>query len=423
MPSFQITSFSAVPRTLLSGDLGYVGQNGAIVTTSPAVTLLDGPALVVDGAIVSTADAIRMTAAGTVQIGPGGSVSSPGGSGLNIGGDVGARSVSNAGVISGQADGIGFDTLTPGAAAFGLTLVNSGRISGTAGTGVSAHGDGADIDLRNTGVIEGNSAGIALTFGSANTALVINSGTILGAQTGLSGSAQADRLVTSGELIAGGHAATMGGGDDQILNTGRITGDVDLGYGNDLYRGRHGTIDGDVQGGGGQDTMIGGTGGELFFGGDGADTLRGFGGDDTLTGGGDTDTLLGGAGDDTLDGGLQADTLRGGRGDDTLTGGGGADVIAGGLDDDTLTGGGGADDFVFVRNAGHNVITDFKNNVDDIDLTALGLAPGAFSTHIAPALSDAGGAVLLDLSALGGKGSVLITGLTLAQAGAEDFVL
>ncbi len=424
MPSFQITSFSAVPRTLLAGDLGYVGQNGAIVTTSAAVTMIDGPALVVDGSIVSTSEAIRMTSAGTVQIGAAAAISSTGSYGIDIGGEVGLRSISNAGTITGQGDGIGFATTTPGATAFETVIVNAGRISGTSGTGVSAFGQDGNIDIRNTGVIDGHGAGISLTISGTGTALVINSGTILGVQVAIEGSSAADRIVTSGQIISDGSAALLGEGDDRIINTGQMVGDTDLGAGHDLYRGRYGQVDGTVRGAGGNDTMIGGTGADAFEGGAGIDTLRGFGGDDTLLGEGDSDDLRGGAGEDILDGGLQADTLRGGRGDDTLSGGGGADTIAGGQDDDTLTGGGGADDFVFIRKAGHDVITDFKNNVDAVDLTAFGLASGAFSSHIAPALSSAGGAVtLLDLGALGGAGSVLIHGLSLAQADAGDFVL
>ena len=51
-----------------------------------------------------------------------------------------------------------------------------------------------------------------------------------------------------------------------------------------------------------------------------------------LDGGMGNDTLMGGKGDDTLDGGMGDDTLMGGKGDDTLDGG---------MGDDMLTGGGG----------------------------------------------------------------------------------
>ena len=64
------------------------------------------------------------------------------------------------------------------------------------------------------------------------------------------------------------------------------------------------------------------------------------------------------------------ETLIGGSGDDTLTGGGGSD---------NLTGGAGADTFVYAAGAGGgtvdlaDVITDFEDNIDSIDLVSFGL--------------------------------------------------
>ena len=47
----------------------------------------------------------------------------------------------------------------------------------------------------------------------------------------------------------------------------------------------------------------------------------------TLNGGGGTDLLLGGTGDDNLNGGRGTDLLQGGPGSDTLDGGGGTDFL------------------------------------------------------------------------------------------------
>jgi Ca2+-binding RTX toxin-like protein len=65
--------------------------------------------------------------------------------------------------------------------------------------------------------------------------------------------------------------------------------------------------------------------------------------------------LEGGAGDDILIGGSQSDTLIGGKGNDKLEGGAG---------NDRLSGGSGKDVFVFGKNSGKDVITDFST-VDD----------------------------------------------------------
>lgn len=69
------------------------------------------------------------------------------------------------------------------------------------------------------------------------------------------------------------------------------------------------TVDSDVSGGDGNDTLVGGAG---------RDNLRGDAGDDTLTGSDGDDTLRGGAGNDTLDGGKGADILDGGDGIDSV---------------------------------------------------------------------------------------------------------
>jgi Ca2+-binding RTX toxin-like protein len=58
--------------------------------------------------------------------------------------------------------------------------------------------------------------------------------------------------------------------------------------------------------------------------------LRGGGGDDTLKGGSSTDLLLGGDGDEDLDGPAGRDLLAGGLGADVLTGAAGSNLLAGG---------------------------------------------------------------------------------------------
>ena len=66
-------------------------------------------------------------------------------------------------------------------------------------------------------------------------------------------------------------------------------------------------------------------------------------------------------GNDTLEGGKGDDLLLGQGGNDTLLGGDGNDILFGGMGDDTLTGGAGADQFVWQKGeAGHDVIKDFN---------------------------------------------------------------
>jgi Ca2+-binding RTX toxin-like protein len=106
---------------------------------------------------------------------------------------------------------------------------------------------------------------------------------------------------------------------------------------------------GQLEGGGGDDTLIGGEGEDLLRGSDGNDLLIGGGGDDTLQGGGGDDLLLGGDGDDLLLGGEGDDTLHGGAGNDTLVGGWGNDLLVAGEGDNLLNGGDGNDTLIGVH--------------------------------------------------------------------------
>jgi Ca2+-binding RTX toxin-like protein len=72
-------------------------------------------------------------------------------------------------------------------------------------------------------------------------------------------------------------------------------------------------------------------------------TLDGGAGNDTLVGGNRADLLIGGNGDDSLDGGDGNDSLQGDNGRDILIGGNGDDVLLGGADIDSLYGGSGND--------------------------------------------------------------------------------
>jgi Ca2+-binding RTX toxin-like protein len=69
-----------------------------------------------------------------------------------------------------------------------------------------------------------------------------------------------------------------------------------------------------------------------------------------------------------LNGGEGDDRLLGRSGEDALTGGGGSDRLLGGQGDDELTGGSGADRFVFwsPTKSGLDTITDFSHAENDL---------------------------------------------------------
>jgi hypothetical protein len=84
---------------------------------------------------------------------------------------------------------------------------------------------------------------------------------------------------------------------------------------------------------------------------------------------GDHDRLFGEAGFDTLIGGSGNDKLVGGGGGDKLNGGGGNDELIGASGQDVLRSGSGSDVFIFSRMAGVDIIKDFDNGRDKIEIT------------------------------------------------------
>jgi Ca2+-binding RTX toxin-like protein len=153
-----------------------------------------------------------------------------------------------------------------------------------------------------------------------------------------------------------------------------------------------------LTGGDGADTLIGGAGIDRLVGGLGNDTyvlasdgdvvveLAGQGVDTVTTNlnyslGANVDnlTLTGtlaayGYGNDLaniITGNDAANRLEGRGGVDTLSGAGGADTLVGGLGDDRLTGGAGGDTFIFNKGDGHDVITDFGNGADVLNVSSL----------------------------------------------------
>ena len=310
----------------------------------------------------------------------------------------------------------------------GTTIVNSGSVTvDEQAIRISGNGTGEAL-VRNSGELTADTYYTVALLTGTNAADFFNSGTVTSADGGavfISGTA--DNLLRNTGDIAGETYSLLGsGGAETLRNLGNMDGDVSLASGADFVL-NGGSIAGDVDLGAGDDTYRGKGAGAVsgtVSGGTGNDFLRGSAADDTLDGGGDSDTIYGRGGDDVILGGAQLDLLFGGDGDDTLSGGDAADTLNGGRGDDTLTGGAGPDTFVIIRNAGNDVITDFKDGTDKIDLSAFGLRNIDYAPIVAPALSGAGnGATLLDLDALGGSGSLLIEGLFLTQANAADFIL
>lgn len=149
------------------------------------------------------------------------------------------------------------------------------------------------------------------------------------------------------------------------------------------------------------------------------DILAGDGRDNWLDGGGGDDRLYGGpgGGDDVLAGGEGDDRLYGGKGNDTLEGGPGDDQFIGGPDDDRLDGGDGDDAFLFTPGGGDDVILDFGNGMDQVDLTAFADIRSVADLTI----QQQSGSVVIDLSAQGG-GTVTLRDFNTTDITDEHFV-
>ena len=218
-------------------------------------------------------------------------------------------------------------------------------------------------------------------------------------------------------LIGGAGDDTLDGGAGNDVMTGGDDDDVMIGRGsNDTMNGNDG--DDDIQGNDGSDILNGGNGDDSLNGGNGNDTIYGGADDDTLGGGEGADVMFGGNGDDQMLGWIANDMLYGNAGRDMLNGQSGLDTLNGGWGDDTLTGGSEADVFVFIFDNGTDIITDFENNIDLIDLRDFHTTFGALQSGI----SEFNGGALINLAQVGGTGSVWVQGTPSAYLNANDFI-
>ena len=161
----------------------------------------------------------------------------------------------------------------------------------------------------------------------------------------------ADNTITTsrdaaGQILVNGGAVPIQGGPATVANTALIQ--VFGQGGNDTI-----TLDesngalpaAQLFGGAGNDTLTGGSGGDLLFGQSGNDTLLGKGGNDLLFGGAGNDVLNGGDGDDQMFGEAGNDRMIWNPGDDN-------DLMEGGDGTDTaeVNGGNGAETFTITAN-------------------------------------------------------------------------
>lgn len=156
--------------------------------------------------------------------------------------------------------------------------------------------------------------------------------------------------------------------------------------------------------------------GTRILGGRDNDFIDANGGNDLVFSGRGNDVVLGGAGDDRVFAGAGNDLVRGDAGNDLLFGDKGNDTIHGGAGRDVIFGGAGADVFVFATGSGRDLVLDFTNGTDKLDLSGYGIKN--FAGLTGDIKSDPFG-TNIDL----GHGNVFtLEGVTKAQIDANDFL-
>jgi Ca2+-binding RTX toxin-like protein len=314
------------------------------------------------------------------------------GSRIQVFGHISAQANGKAGVLLGSTSSsalVGADAWITGfecgveTSKPGVTLTNDGYVHGDL---IGANGSFASV--VNAGSLIGDDFGLLLSDGgfvvenrgliegNACGANVVGGGEFNNQEGGELTSGNIALLLRGDELTAvrnegtiRGFVAAITGGPDaplNLINLGRIVGDLNLGGQNDRIDTRAGTIRGALRGGEGDDLylisstdiVIDDTGSSY------GDTVRSTA-DYTLVGGLDHLYLLGKSNVDGI-GNVGANNMFGNRGRNSLYGMEGSDRLDGGRGSDVLTGGGDIDTFIFEKGDGYDRITDF----DETDLIA-----------------------------------------------------
>lgn len=125
--------------------------------------------------------------------------------------------------------------------------------------------------------------------------------------------------------------------------------------------------------------------------------------------------------DDVFNGadGITQGEVRGEAGDDLLIGGRLSDNLIGGDGNDTLTGGAGRDTFGFgPTDRGADVITDFQNGLDRLDVSDFGFSTAQLGSIVTNS-QQVGDDVLISFAA---DNSVLLQNFQLSQLNTSDFI-
>ncbi len=168
-----------------------------------------------------------------------------------------------------------------------------------------------------------------------------------------------------------------------------------------------------VEGGGGNDTVLGSEGLDSITTGSGIDVIEGRGGNDSIISGDGDDVVQGGLGNDYLDGQAGNDSLVGGIGNDILLGNSGKDTLTGNDGNDTINGGAGVDLLMEVADVNF-VLTN--SSLTGVGNDFLGALESALLTGGNSANNIDASAATFSVSLNGGPGADTLTGSSAADA-------
>ncbi|MDB5526325.1 MAG: hemolysin-type calcium-binding repeat family protein [Rhizobium sp.] len=372
-----------------TGDHVSITNNGMaqIISTSGAAIVVSGKRDTIYSVSMISAERDAIVSAGdrtTITIAGDGTLTSGNGHGiLSMGDD---DRLTNQAEITSRLDGI----FSAGA---DVTIVNTATITSRSGAAIRSTGDdavitsstllsgktfgiistGDHVTITNFGDVNATGTGIRIagddailttkSHVTANTAIAISGNdavvTIENEIAGLSRTAATIEITSTGSTAvtnrgaigaASGVVIEAGKGVESILNTGSLYGDVKLGAGNDWFSSLKGEVTGAVHGGKGNDVYVVGIPLAISeTAGEGIDTVQ------------SRFTYALGANIENLE-------LLG-KGTMDATGNSLANRITGNAGNNHLTGLGGKDVFVFGTGARQDIVTDFTDGKDRMDLS------------------------------------------------------
>lgn len=125
-----------------------------------------------------------------------------------------------------------------------------------------------------------------------------------------------------------------------------------------------------------------------------------------------------GDGRDIVRAGGGADIISGGGGNDTILAQGGDDIIQGGAGTDRIVGSIGADTFVFAPGMQIDIIFDYADGTDLLDVSAFGFTN--FATDVQPRIDTVNGKAVVDLA---NGDRVILNGVSAGDLDSGDFIL